>query len=563
MYLLGRSALNSARFRLQRLREPRYLLPILAVAGYVWLALGMPGLRSDVPGVDTRALEEAAGGALQMALIVGLASSWLTAARSPTPPFSEAEVQWLFPSPLSRRTLIGYALLRPQPSLLLVACGFALLGLAGGGMHAIQYGLGIYLLFNLFAFNGILASMVSARILRSTISPLLTRLPGLLLCAYVALALALAYPSLGPSPGAGSVMRWVTQWLDAPPAGWMLWPWRTAALLPFTASAEAFAARALVVAGLVAFCALGALAFDAPFEEAALARAEAHTRRLTAFRRGKGALADLSRVREARPFLLPIAPDGPAWRAVLWKNVVAFFRMLSLRQAFIALAFLAMPALGLLADPQARPWATCMLLVVDLSFLLMLGPTWFGQGVRADLQYIDVWKAGPLAGKDVVRGGTYASSMVIGAVAAAAGAVGLLVDPGAPLAASGTRTSALCASALVVFMGLIPLSVASDGLLSVLAPAWTLPDRGQTGLENMGRELISLFARTMLVGVAALPSLGVGLAVGLVLHPSSGEHALFAGPVVVLVGCVATTELLCGWAGARFDRMDPTSDALA
>jgi Putative ABC exporter len=562
VYLLTRSALNSARFRLQRLREPRYLVPIIAVAGYVWLALGMPGVRSDLPQLETQDLEQSAGGMLQLALIVGLASSWITAARNPAPPFTEAEVQWLFPAPLSRRTLVGYVLLRPQPSLILVAGCFALLGLAGGGAHAAQYGVGIYLLFNLFAFNGTLASMVAARIARSSNSLLRSRLPGLAFGAYVAVALTLAYqPQTQTDGGAAGVMRWFTEWLDTAPASVMLWPWRTAALLPFSSGGDVFVVRALVVAGMVAVCALGALLVDTPFEEAALTSAEAHARRITAFRKGRGALADLSTIREVRP-LLPLGATGPAWRAVLWKNLVAFSRMLSLRQGAIASAFLGIPALALFTDPVNHPWAACSLLVVDLAFLLMLGPTWFGQGVRADLQYVDVWKSGPLSGRDVVRGGTYAACSVLFLLAAAAGIVGMAVDPGAPLPALDADTRTVCAVAWILFMGLVAVSVAVDSLLSVFAPAWTLPDRGQTGLENMGRELVSLFARTVLVSFAAIPALALALGVGTALFHAVGSHALIPGALVAFAGCIATTELFCGWAGKRLDRLDPTCEGL-
>ena len=115
VYLTVCSMKNRAWRRLRRLREPRYLLGTAAGLFYFYSVFFRPR-RGSPAGLWSRMV---AGESLELVgavlLFVVAAIAWVwPGSGKPALAFSRAEVQFLFPAPLTRRRLIVYRVLRSQ-----------------------------------------------------------------------------------------------------------------------------------------------------------------------------------------------------------------------------------------------------------------------------------------------------------------------------------------------------------------------------------------------------------------------------------------------------------------
>jgi len=138
LYLQYHSIKNRTVMRIKRLKQPKYLLG--AVVGGIYFywyfyrtLFGAPARGqafSLFASPDSRALFESVG-ALILLVIVSAGLDHPAPARALT--FTEAEVAFLFPAPISRRTLIHFKLLRSQTAILFTVM---LLALVTGGSAA-------------------------------------------------------------------------------------------------------------------------------------------------------------------------------------------------------------------------------------------------------------------------------------------------------------------------------------------------------------------------------------------------------------------------------------------
>ena len=101
--------------RLRRLRQPKYLIGACVGVAYFWFFFLRPTTRAAT-GNPVQALTLAFGdGRAELLAAAGLSlfvlMIWLVPGNQPGLAFSEAEVAFLFPAPLTRRQLIHYKLL--------------------------------------------------------------------------------------------------------------------------------------------------------------------------------------------------------------------------------------------------------------------------------------------------------------------------------------------------------------------------------------------------------------------------------------------------------------------
>src|SRR6267154_1662265 len=123
IYLQFHSFKNRAVLRVKRLKQPKYLFGAI-VGGlyfyfyfYRWMFVGH-GRRSRaalVASPDNLALFESIGALILFAIIL---LAWLIPHQRAALAFTEAEVAFLFPAPISRRGLIHFKLLRSQTAIL-------------------------------------------------------------------------------------------------------------------------------------------------------------------------------------------------------------------------------------------------------------------------------------------------------------------------------------------------------------------------------------------------------------------------------------------------------------
>jgi hypothetical protein len=156
LYLVSRSLKNWLLVRLRKLTSPRYLVALLLGGAYLWFFLGLRHLPSQsVTGGET------AGRVAAVLLLLAVMRWWLFGADRTALAFSPAEIQFLFPAPVTRRQLILFKLLRAQLLLLVNVLVWTLLIRRGGsGFSAALHALSLWVLFSTLFLHRLGAALV-------------------------------------------------------------------------------------------------------------------------------------------------------------------------------------------------------------------------------------------------------------------------------------------------------------------------------------------------------------------------------------------------------------------
>jgi ABC-2 type transport system permease protein len=154
-YIIACSARNRLRVRLRRLREPRYLVGAVVGAAYIYFSFfARVRTRSTrrqprpVPeaGADLAAIAAAGPAVGGLLLMIFTAFGWLVPFDSGLLTFSQAEVQFLFPAPVSRRWLLIHRMLRSQIGMLFGSVVVAIAARPGAGFARVRIAIGMWLL---------------------------------------------------------------------------------------------------------------------------------------------------------------------------------------------------------------------------------------------------------------------------------------------------------------------------------------------------------------------------------------------------------------------------------
>jgi hypothetical protein len=317
---------------------------------------------------------------------------------------------------------------------------------------------------------------------------------------------------------------------------------------------------------------------DVAFEEEALALSQKIARTLEAARRGRlSAEQAAPSPRRARPPLVALAPTGPAWRAISWKNFLALTRELSPK--FLLILFLliiiafgvfsaAAPDLGEGDKALDLPVIFGAILAGCAGMFGLFTSTLMREDMRRDIENIDLLKTLPLGGRELLRG-----EVLGGTFYAAAIQIVLILASASFLAASSARPFtvfeivAVALSAAILFPCFGYLSLVLENGMVVLFPAWVLPEKGMgpgasRGMENMGRMMILGLARLIGLGILLLPPglvAGIGIAVGYIFL---GIVAVPIGAGIAAVGILLEAEFLLWWFGRCFETLDPSAENL-
>src|SRR5688500_16512863 len=116
-YLTRTSARNRVRRGLRQLRSPRYVVALLFAVAYFGFILLNPGQGSRGTFGSALVPEIATLGAL--ALLALVTWWWAIGSDASALAFTPAELQFLFPAPVTRRQLVQFKLVRAQLVILL------------------------------------------------------------------------------------------------------------------------------------------------------------------------------------------------------------------------------------------------------------------------------------------------------------------------------------------------------------------------------------------------------------------------------------------------------------
>ncbi len=571
-YLQALSVYNGVRVRLQRLRQPKYLFGALAGGAYMYFFAfrhlfernGMPGVSGSTPA----AFAGVVAGLFALGLLVLTVLAWLLPGSRAALAFTEAEVAFLFPAPLSRTALIQFSLLRSQLAIFFSAFIMSLLLRRGGslGWHAVQHAFAIWIVLATARLHLMGASFARERLLDFGVRPWLRRVlvGAVVLLAGIAtwwwIASHVPLPGKGDLADAAAVAHYTGSILSQPPLSWMLVPFQWL-VAPFLApDLRAFLLALVPALGLLVAHYLWVVRSHVSFEEASIDRARQRAERRQARREGKLGNQNGPKKPRSAPFVLKATGFVPI--AFLWKGLIAAGPFWRLRTWLIASALVVAGSLWIGADPARRPLLQILGSLGGMLclWLLVAGPMFLQRSLRGTLEYLDVLKGSPLRGWQIALGEllTPVAMMAFGqwlgllllvmAFAPHAGA-GLLSGPNIVGGAIGIALLALPMCALM-------LCVPFAGM--IVFPAWTVASGGrEAGVEVMGQRLIFFGAYLATMVVALIPAAIVGGLGFLLVNWLAPMPAalLVAG---VLAGLALAVELAGAvvWLGGRIDRFD-------
>ena len=562
LFLWGASWRNRVRRQLARLRQPRYLLGALVGLAYVGTVLSrglvFRGAGGGLPQ-GTRLFAELSlvGSALGTVF-----AAWALGRDRPSLAFTEAEVVQLFPAPVTRRALLHYKLARGLMGATVGALFATLfIGRVLSGAPVLFF-LGASLALGTLYLHSTAASFTRTRLAEWGPWGGVARWAGVAL-AVVAVALAgLAALREHPFPETVSssleVRRWLQSVVESPGLGAVLWPGRVL-VGPAMARDMGGFLRALppVLALLVAHYLWVVLA-EVPFEETAVARAEARSRERALRASGQRARAGAPTLRKP-PFRL-VARGRPEV-ALVWKNLIARKRMAGGAAMFLLFVVLGGAIAAMLGD--ARLFTDTRRVVGPLALTLAVlltvaGPSAFRMDLRMDLPKLDLLRAMPLTGRQVVGAELAASALSVGGFQLALLGAALVLGPGVEASRLGDWwwPGGLGLAVLLPSMSLAGLFVQNAAV--VLFPAWVPADTGERarGIEAMGQRLLTMVGSLVVMLVGLVPAAVVGMLVGLPLSSVLGPWALpLAGlaSAGVLVGEVWLGVIALGRAFERLD----------
>lgn len=560
-FMYARSTRNRLHRQLARVRSPRYLAAMVLGASYLYWAL-IRNTRVDGGPLASLVQLDLILPVLSALLLIAGARWWIFGADRGALAFVPAEVQFLFPAPVSRRTLIQAKLLRTQFAILLNVLIFTVL-LRGGGGSADSWrrAAALWVGFSVMALHRLGASIVRANALeharagwRRSIVPMVV---------FTALLVALAWGFItqidalkaAAAIGFKQVGLEIVSTLQQPVPSAALWPVRAVLAPLFTTTPAGWLAAMPWAVAILAAHFLWVLQLDSAFEEAALEATQHRAERIQRFRTSQSGKARSKKGKVARIPRLRL--HGRPAMAVAWKNVAAALRGGAWRTQLISFT-IGLLVLAVLIRTASTDAADLFVgLVVGWgAMLVFIGPSWMRFDLRLDLPRLTILKTWPLPGKQIVAAEiaavTLLHSITIWSLMVVP--ITLVVMDPSLLSERLSLLPVVVAIALGIPL-LNALMFTVQNAMALLFPAWVKMGTETRGFETMGQNLLTMGATTIVAAVALVFPAGLGFLVLLF----GGDVAGWTLPVATLAGgTILMLELwpVVLWLGDVFDRLD-------
>lgn len=573
-YLQVMSLYNNLRQRLLRLRQPKYLVGALAGIAYMYVFVFrhmlQAGRGSAGLSLPANALGDVATlAAMVLALLMVL--DWLFSGDEAKLGFSETEIDFLFPAPLTRTTLIQLNLLRSQLGIFFSAFLLGVLLRRGSPLtgHPLQYAAGLWLLLSMCRLH-----MLAGAFSRNRLAGLgLRAWPRRLAVVVVALLAAFAcWWSLRaqlhwPAGDAGADLTAVRAWFrgiaGTAPLSWLLMPFQWAVAPIFAPDTAAFLRTLPPALALLVVHYAWVVRAQVSFEEATIAHASRRALRKAAMRNGRLRERGPTKPR-SEPFQL--AASGRAPFAFLWKGLIAAGPLYCLRSWAVACVAVVLGVRWLGADPAMKP-ALVALGAAGLMIAawgLLLGPMLMQRGLQRTLLYLDILKATPLRGRQIALGEimTPSAIMIFGLWLLLLVSVLCFVATGGRAGFTPTVIAAAGAGVALLVPPLCGLMLCVPFAATLYFPAWISPQKGGgRGVEVMGQRMIFMAGYMLTLAVVMLPAAVLG---GLCFLLANWLAGMAVGTLAAAVCACAVLALELDWAvsllGRRIDGFDVSQE---
>jgi ABC-2 type transport system permease protein len=578
-YLFRTQLRNRLRGQLTRLKKPRYALALLLGIVYIGLLTIRPrgvSARTDgIPGMTGVADSLLLVTSFALALLV--AKWWVFGVATITLAFSPAELQFLFPAPIRRRTLVLYRLASLQLSLLISAIFIALLFRRGSPtLPAALRVVSLWILFSTTTMHQMGVTLVRTAALQRG-HGLRRSAPAIAIVAIAITTMAVvvvrgfppvrtvselfqALPTLGP------VLRGPVPAAILAPFRWLIAP-------AYAHDAAQWVRMIGPAAAILILHYVWVLRADATFEEAAV---DASARRAARLAARSARLTTTAPTTATRPWVR-LAPTGHPAAAIIWKNFVSLTRgfrpTLAARIAVILIVIvIVMRSTGGFTGDSGLSRASgpavlgAVFAIIAAFYLTFFGPLLVRNDLRQDLTQLAILRTYPLRGRTVVTAEIASSAGVVTVIQIGLLVVAFLLTVRTPSdmvdLTVRTRILALVASCLAIPAVNATSFLIQNGI-ALLFPGWVrlgapiaAAGGGGGGIELMGQRLLAAAASFLALVAALVIPVGAGLAVGWLV----GVATITRAAAALGVGfALLAAELWLGveWLGHVYDRVEP------
>lgn len=575
VYLQMQSIKNRLWVRLKRLKKPKYLAGAIVGGLYFyfyffrWLFLGGQRGMPAPAAPETLAQYESLGAiALFVIVLLGGIMPRDRAALA----FSEAEVAFLFPAPIGRKTLIHYKLLRSQLAILFTTLFLTLIsGRAMAGGHAWIRIAGWWLILSTLNLHFLGSSFARTLLMERGISTWQRRSVILIVLAGLAGATffwgrnTIARPRVEDFDSMRSLIAYQKQLVESGPARYVLYPFRMLVRPYLAPDGRAFLLALAPVLALLGLHYWWVIRSNVAFEEASVELSRKIADRVAAARAGRWPSGNGTKKPKRPPFQL--RPTGFQAMALLWKNLIAAGQFFTLR-LWLALVWIvvlaAFGATSIAADSGVLT-AISFFCVMLIGMSLLFGPHMVRQDFRQDLAVADILKMYPMRGWQVALGELLAPAAILTGIQWCL--IGLTIGffshgPNNTEIPVTTRLAVGMGAALVLPM-LNLISLLIPNLAVLVFPGWFQPGKDSPqGIEATGQRLIAVLGQLLVFCVALIPAALGFLAIFLSLKYVLGWVAAVplasaAGAVVLAIEGGLGLLLL----GRLFERLDLSSES--
>lgn len=580
-YLYSRGWYNRMRLQLRRLRQPRYIVGALAMFGYLGSLLFSQGARSAVTAdpnlLDIRQLLSIAG------LSMAVGAWWLAAPSDNALAFSNAEVYFLFPAPVKRRTLVQARLLSVQAILLMQVLIWTLLLRRGSGeLPGALRAIGLWTLFTTVSLH-----RLGATLARTHAPDVPRRKPVAKTIAVIFIA-ALSLASMRAAPMALAMWRSalaltsydtsrvidrmlagrvaVQAILNDPVVHALIWPIRAATAPAFAHSSGVWLLAMPGALIVLALHYLWILRDPQPFEELAIGSSARFADRVARMRRGNS----LTTLKPSR-FRWELALQGRPAVALAWKNVTAAVRTFRPRSLVLAIIVVVIIAVlsgrgdnGFEYQDGGLRSAFVTTFISVFAAAVLTAPAWFRLDLRHDLAHLPFLKTAPLPAHTIIATEilTAAALTTVG-MALLFGIPGffLLRGVGGPLSDRGLAAAIIGAGFALGGVNLLHITLYNA--VALWLPAWVPLNQGGAstgGASVVGQVYITLIgilatlALLLAAPVAAMWGVWLLLIGSRVPMMAAAALSLVIGLGLVVLEWLGLARLL----GTALDKLEPS-----
>ena len=519
LYLLACSFRNRLVARFKRLKQPKYLIGAIVGGLYFYfyffrfLFHARPTSSSWNPNSAEYFTFYQSVGALILCVIVLLA--WIIPHERAALTFTEAEVAFLFPAPITRKGLIHFKLLRSQLRIFFTTFLLVLI-FRRSGSHLWIRAAGWWLILSTLNLHFIGSSFARTLLLDRGISNRQRRLGILVILlavgvgAFVWIQRTIPNASSIPFGDFPALSDYILQVLQSGPIPYVLYPFRLIVRPYLSQDAVTF----LLAAGPAFIVLLLHYAWvvwsDVSFEEASVDASRRFAEKIAAARAGRS-LAGGKKLKAKRP-PFTLAPTGFAPVALLWKNLIHAGQAFTARIWITVIALVVGCSIGLRqgTGPSGLLPTLGMFAGILLIWSLIIGPQVVRQDLRQDILCMDVLKGFPMPGWQMALGELLAPAVILTAIQWCLLIIAATFIPGetGPGSQRPVLASACGAAVICPVLNLISLQIPNAAVL--LFPAWFQigKDSGR-GIEVTGQRLIAMLCQLLVFIVTIAPAAAV------------------------------------------------------